>query len=315
MLTQAIFKVLPILLLLALGYWLGRRNFLSPGTLQDLKKLVVNISLPAALFLAFAQVNLEARLLLIPAFVFSGCVLVLLAGRRLGRLAGLDSEYARYLMAGFEAGMLGYAIFAAVYGQDNLYKFGVVDLGQVVFVFFILVPTLKRQEAGQAASFGNTLLSFLKTPVILAILGGIVFNQLGLHSLLSGKAWFGSLQTTLQLIAGLTTPLVTLIIGGEIRLEGGNLSKPARTILLRYLIWIPAALALSALVVGRLLGLDTIYQAAVMTMAILPPPFVIPLFMQNAGPEERAYVGNTLSLATVIALVAYVFVTILIPAV
>jgi hypothetical protein len=216
-------------------------------------------------------------------------------------------------MTGFEAGMLGYAIFTAVYGQENLYKFGVVDLGQVIFVFFILVPTLKNQEAGQATSFQNTLLSFLRTPVILAILGGVAFSQLGLQQVLSQQLWFGSIQATLQLIAALTTPLVTLIIGAEIRLERGNLSRPARTILLRYLVWIPAALALNALVVSRLLGLDTTYQAAVMTMAILPPPFVIPLFMHTAGPDEQAYVVNTLSLATVVTIIAYVFVTGLIP--
>ncbi len=312
MLIQATFKVLPVVLLLVSGYLLGRRRFLGESTLQDLKKLVVNISLPAALFLAFSQVNLDVRLLLIPVFVFSACLLVLLFSHYLNQKIQINSPYFPYLMTGFEAGMLGYAIFAAVYGQDNIYKFGVIDLGQVVFVFFVLVPALKRQEARQATSFGDTFLSFLKTPVILAILGGIAFNQLGLHRLFSGQAWFGSIQATLQLVANLTTPLVTFIIGGEIRLEHSGLSRPARTILLRYLIWLPAALAFNVFVVGRLLGLDTTYQAAVMTMAILPPPFVIPLFMQNVEPKERAYVVNTLSLATIVTLVAYVFVTLLI---
>ena len=44
-----------------------------------------------------------------------------------------------------------------------------------------------------------------------------------------------------------------------------------------------------------------------MTMAILPPPFVIPLFM-GSRPEddgERVYVADTLSLATVVTLVAF----------
>ena len=44
-----------------------------------------------------------------------------------------------------------------------------------------------------------------------------------------------------------------------------------------------------------------------MTMAILPPPFVIPLFM-GSRPEdegERDYVADTLSLATVVTLVAF----------
>ena len=47
--------------------------------------------------------------------------------------------------------------------------------------------------------------------------------------------------------------------------------------------------------------------AAVMTMAILPPPFVIPLYMGSRPDDEaeRDYVADTLSLATVVTLVAF----------
>ena len=42
-----------------------------------------------------------------------------------------------------------------------------------------------------------------------------------------------------------------------------------------------------------------------MTMAILPPPFVIPLYMGSRPDDdgERVYVADTLSLATVVTLV------------
>ena len=33
-------------------------------------------------------------------------------------------------MTGFEAGMMGYAIYGTVYGADNLYKFGIVLAGE-----------------------------------------------------------------------------------------------------------------------------------------------------------------------------------------
>ena len=77
-------------------------------------------------------------------------------------------------LTGFEAGMMGYAIYGAVYGLDNIWKFGIVALGQVLFVFFVLVPGLKRLSSG-ATSFRDTLVGFLKTPVIVAILAGLLF--------------------------------------------------------------------------------------------------------------------------------------------
>jgi len=215
-------------------------------------------------------------------------------------------------MTGFEAGMLGYAIFGTVYGQENLYKFGLVDLGQVTFVFFILVPALQQEISG-VQRFMDTIRSFFRTPVILSILGGVLLNQSGIYSLVTGDAWYGSLEATLQLLGGMTTPLVALIIGSELRLQTGGLSKPIRTTFLRLLVWVPAGLLFSLGVVGLLLDLDRTYQAAVMTMAILPPPFVIPLFMKSASDDETVYVVNTLSLFTIVTLVAFVILSITLP--
>jgi hypothetical protein len=144
-------------------------------------------------------------------------------------------------------------------------------------------------------------------------MGGVLFNQSGLYQRVYDQGWYSSLQVTLQMLGGMTTPLVALIIGSELRLRLAGLSQPVRTVLLRLLIWVPAGLAFSLLVISALLELDPIYQAAVMTMAILPPPFVIPLFMKNASSEETAYVVNTLSLATLVTLVAFVVVSFVIP--
>lgn len=310
MVLEALFKVIPVILLLLLGYLLGQRNFFSLATIAELKKLVVNVTLPSALFLAFARVSLEPRLLVIPVVIFSACLVVFVASRRWVPAAWVEQKYFPYLMTGFEAGMLGYAIFGAVYGQDNLFKFGLVDLGQVTFVFFVLVPSLQAQISG-SQHFSDTLRSFFNTPVILAILGGILLNQSGLYGLASGQAWYGSLESTLGLLGGMTTPLVALIIGSELRLQLAGLSKPARTALLRLVIWAPLGLIFSLGVVGPLLGLDRVYQAAVMTMAILPPPFVIPLFMKNASQEETAYVVNSLSLFTLITLAAFILISLL----
>ena len=137
---EAFSKVLPVILLFILGAFLRRTRFLAESTVGDLKKLIVNITLPAVLFLAFAGVNLEGRHLVIVAIVFAACLLALLLGRLIGPPLGLRSPYFPALMTGFEAGMMGYAIFGAVYGAGQIFNFAVVDLGQVLFVFFILVP-------------------------------------------------------------------------------------------------------------------------------------------------------------------------------
>lgn len=208
---------------------------------------------------------------------------------------------------------MGYAIFGAVYGQENIFKFGIVDLGQVLFVFFVLVPGLERLTTG-AKPFRDTLLGFLKTPVILAILGGLVFKQVGLAALFASSPLTSGVLEAVRLVGNMTTPLVAIAIGYDLQLRPGELSWPVRTVATRLLIWVPAGLLFSTLVVGRLLGLDPVFQAAVMTMALLPPPFVIPLFMRNATEKDVNYVVNSLTLATLVTLVAYALVPMLFPA-
>ncbi|MFZ2358542.1 MAG: AEC family transporter [Anaerolineae bacterium] len=308
----ALSKVLPIFLLILLGVALRRWRFLGPETVKDLRKVVVNITLPAVLFLAFSQVTLAPQYLVVVAIMFTACLLALLLGRWLTGPLRVDSAYLPSLLTGFEAGMMGYAIYAAVYGAETIYKFGIVDLGQVLFVFFVLVPGLERLTHG-ARPLSATALSFLKTPVILAILGGLLFKATGLTELFTASPLLNSTLETLGLLGALTTPLVALVIGYGLTLRAGALARPVRTVAVRLLLWLPFGLALSVFVVGRLLGLDQEFQAAVLTMVLLPPPFVIPMFMAKATEEDANYVVNTLTLATLVTLFAYALVPTIFP--
>jgi predicted permease len=321
---EAFSKVLPVLLLIGLGAFLRRTGFLSEGAVAGFKQLVVNITLPAALFGAFAGVALEARHLLLVAAVFLLCLGALLLGRLHPRgrpPGGIASPYLPPLLTGFEAGMMGYAVYGAVFGVDNIFQFAVVDLGQVLFVFFVLVPYVRRLGIGPTP-FRDTLMGFLRTPVILSILLGILSNRLGLMTLAESFPPATALFDTLALLAAATTPLITLVIGYEVSFERQNLGAPLRTIGMRLLFWLPAGLLINFLLVGPLfgsgpaagsLGNETarLLAAAVMTMFVLPPPFVIPIFMANAPPDEGAYVVNTLSLATLVTLVAFTIVAVI----
>jgi len=307
LIIDALGRVLPVLLLFGLGALLRHRAFLGESTIADLRRFVLAITLPSALFLTFLRVDLELRYLPIVATVFTACVVMLLVGPGLNRLVGVRSPFAGPLMTGFEAGMLGYAIYGGVFGQEALYRFGIIDLGQVLFVFFVLATVLTRRATGTTPGLGPTVVAFVRTPVILAILAGIVGNLVGLGDLLDSSPLTEALLQTLALLGACTTPLIAVVIGYSTSLRRGALSRPARTVAVRLAAWVVLAVPFAAFVVTGLLGLDPLFAAAVMTMAVLPPPFVIPLYM-GSRPEdegERDYVADTLSLGTVVTLVAF----------
>lgn len=303
---DALGRVLPVLLLFGLGALLRRRAWLGPTTVADLRRLVLTVTLPSALFLTFLRVDLEPRYLPIVASVFGACVLMLAVGPALLRPFGVRSAYGAPLLTGFEAGMLGYAIYGGVFGQADLYHFGIVDLGQVMYVFFVLATVLARRSTGVRPGLAATARQFVTTPVILAILGGMLGRLVGLGDALAGSPVLASIPTTLGLLGACTTPLIAIVIGYSTTLRPGALRAPSVTIAVRLVVWIALAVAFDRLVVEGVLGLDRLFGAAVLTMAVLPPPFVMPLYMgARATDADRGYVTDALSVGTLATLVLF----------
>lgn len=298
---QTLSAVLPVILLVLLGLLLQRIKLISAETVSDLQKIVVNITLPLLLFKAFATMTFEPRYFLIVAVVFLSCVLILAASFRLRFLPGLKPVFSPFLMAGFEAGMLGYAMFAAVFGVENVPYFAVIDLGQVLFVFFILVTRLEVFEGGKF-DLKNAFMKFLKTPVIIGILAGGVANFFGLYWIISGIALTESILRTMEILAGLTTPLVAIVIGYGLHFQKGNLTEPVKTVALRLFVWVSLAILFNTLVIHQLMGLDRLFEAAVLLMAVLPAPFVVPFYLSEKSSGDKDYILNTLSIGTLAAL-------------
>jgi len=112
---EIINQVLPILLLISLGLWIRRSKLLAKKTVDDLRKLVVNIALPAVLFISFLNIELQGTYFFIFIFTFSLCIVLYFLGVLLKRQNKIKYTYFPYLMTGFEYGMLAISLFGAAY--------------------------------------------------------------------------------------------------------------------------------------------------------------------------------------------------------
>jgi predicted permease len=302
---QTLNSTLPVLLIILLGFVINRMRLLKPDTIQDIKSLVVNITLPLVLFKAFGTMTFQIRYLVIVGVVFLACVLVMFLSEKLRKVPGLKSKYASFLMAGFEAGMLGYAVFGSIFGESNIPVFAVIDLGQVIFVFFVLVTRLQALE-GKQQNLKHTLKNFLKTPVIIAILGGILFNVSRAYGYLNSVLLGQTVFTAMNTLAGLTTPLVAIVIGYSLNFKPGRVFPAIQTVFLRLVVWISLALLMNQFIIRQWFHLEDIFEAAVLLMFILPAPFVIPLYSKSSDEAEQDYILNTLSIGTIAALIGVV---------
>ncbi len=303
--TLIINRVLPILLLIALGSGIRRTRLLSETTVDELRKIVVYLALPAVLFTSFLSITLEPRYLVLFVVVFALCVGLLALGGVLRRVLRIDHPYFPFLITGFEYGMLGVSLFGSAYGLENVGYIAVVDLGHETFIWFVFLALLLVRRDGLTRP-AELAASFVRSPVIIAIVSGIAFNLLGMREFLTTSAITGGVLNTMQFLSSMTVPLILIIVGYSIRLDRQNLRDAALTVGVRLLIIIPLLVVLNAVVINGMLGLDMPFQAALFTLMILPPPFIVPLYMPSAMTDERQYVNTVLTLSTVVTVMLFV---------
>lgn len=297
-------KILPIILLIVVGALLKQRNFLSVNTVNELKKLVVNFALPALLFLAFLNTDFEAKHLWIILIMFFVNLVMLVFGSIFHLFVAKSEPYFPLMFTGFEMGMLGFSLFGTVYGVQNLSTMGILDLGQELYVWFALATLLLHLRDG-AASIANVTLSFVTSPVIIGILLGVGLNLLGLRSFLTSNVMTGAILTAITMLSQITIPLILIIIGYQLNLHFREFFLPSTTLLIRMSLLITLALLIKFFVFDNLLHLPRIFSVALFTMFVLPPPFIMPLFMDSRSGGSQNYVGNTLSLGTLMTLVGF----------
>ena len=298
--TDALRTILPVGLMLFLGAVCRRKQLISREGIQALKTMAVQIALPAVLLHTFAVTRYTVSDVLIPLMMYLICVIAWYLGKILGPRLGINSRFVPFLTTGFEAGMLGYALFTLLYGSDRVAEFARIDLGQVLFVFTLYKILLSREE-GKLSAPGQLIREMALSPIILAIITGVILGATGLYQALVPSGVSGILDACTDFVSAPTAALILLTIGYDLVLADIPWRETCTVVGLRLAIM--AVLGGVLLLVLRLLWPEMHVEAAVILMFLLPPPFVLPVFAD--GKEQRAYVSAALSVSTLIAIAGF----------
>ena len=292
--------VLPVLLMLFLGAFCRRKAIISREGIQVLKTVAVQIALPAVLLHTFAVTQYTFRDVIIPLIMFAVCVAAWLLGKALGPRLGMKSPFVPYLTTGFEAGMLGYALFTLLYGSERIPSFARIDLGQVLFVFTLYKILLSRSEGKQIAA--KTLVrEMVSSPIILAIAAGVILGATGLYQALIPSGVSALVDACTDFVSAPAAALILLAIGYDLVFDDIPWKDALSVVGLRLAIM--AVLGTAVFFALRQLFPELRSEAAVILMFLLPPPFVLPVFA--AGESQRTYVSASLSLSTLVSILGF----------
>ncbi len=302
--AQIINQVLPILFLIFLGNRLRVHKFIQEDTVEELKKIVVNIALPAVLFISFTRIELVSSYFTLSLLVFTICVLLLLVGKMLQPFLAPQYSYFPYMTTGFEYGMLGVSLFGSAYGLENLGYIAVVDLGHEVFIWFVLLPLLLAKSDGNGDIKG-IITTFCKNPVVISIVLGLTINLAGFANQMNEIVVVGAVVKALEFLSGLTIPLILIIVGYGIHIKLEGIKDVLKIIVVRYALIIPIIFLFNTYIIRDIFQLGQPFEIAVFTLFILPSPFIIPLFMKKGITKEREYINNVLAIQTIISVVIF----------
>ncbi len=201
--------VLPVLVSLFLGWFSRLRNILNRAQIDGLKAFVVTYSLPAVLFMAFAEISYGLDVLLTCLVVFAACTAMLFIGRLFRR----ENPLLAFLVTGFEAGMMGYSLYTLLFGAENLSVMAVAALGGDVFVFTLYMAMLKRRDGVPPAQIAReTLLS----PIFLAVFAGILLGATGLWNAMRGNFLGAAVGAVADFLSGPTACAILFVVGYNI---------------------------------------------------------------------------------------------------
>ncbi len=302
--SEIIPKILPIFLLIILGIVVRRKSLLSDSSVEDLKKIIINLILPCVLYFSFVTLDLRLDFFILVAGMFITCVLLFLLGHALKSPKLIRSEHSPFLFTGFEFGMMGASLFGAVFGIEKVGYIGLVGLGHEIFIWFVFVTFLIMKRDG-SSNLLETAKGFVKSPVIIAIVLGIGFNVTGIAQTIETFSLIQALYAAMHFIENMIVPLILIVIGYGLDLKQIRIKSGLIVVGVRFGILIPFALVINRWFVRGFLGLDVMYGAAIFTFFILPPPFIIPLFIKKDDLQSQSEINGVLVVYSVFSLLAF----------
>jgi malate permease and related proteins len=291
--------VLPVFLVIGLGYLLQRIRLIDQPFLLQTNRLVFYVCLPLLLFYKIGQADFVSNFNLT---LVIGSILVIVLVFVAAYVWGLVCKYppavrGSFTQAAFRCNLayMGLAIVFNAYGDEGLTRAGILMgfLVPVLNLFAILALTLPHRQHNRSEP-SIWLRQLALNPLIIASFAGILWSFLKLPLPLV-------LDRGLKIATGMTLPLALLAIGGSFslaRLKGDLYQALTATGFKTVLMPLMAALLLFLLGVrGMDLGIGILFAGAPSATA----NFI--MAQQLKGDAELA--GSTVMLSTLFSAVTY----------
>lgn len=205
-----------------------KSKFKSKEEISGIKKIILNLALPATIFIALLGIKVEPHLLVLPLLALGLNLLLFLAMPFILPVMGIgrgtpEFRTAKLLVPSLAPGLSSFPFILEFLGEDYLAKAAMSDLGNKVFVLFFLYLVAMNwhyglQSNGQkndGKKLGPLIKAMVSEPVNIFIGMALVLLAFGMS--MDSLPFF--LSETLEKLSLIMTPLVLLFIGLAVKIK------------------------------------------------------------------------------------------------
>ncbi len=219
-------KIIPIILIFFLGYFLKRIKLFGKETADIFLKFIFYVSMPALVFRSVSQIQLSIKFIYLPFIAVTIFFLIYFIASFIGKKLELSQKTLGTFILGSMIMNTGFSlpfIFSA-FGDEGVATIAIFDFGNALFVFTF--GYYLAMKYGKAENSKIDFRKLLLLPPIWGLIFGLLFNLMKIQIPVIADNF-------LKQIGMLTIPLIMLSIGIYFSPRIQNLSRLLIVIFIR----------------------------------------------------------------------------------
>ena len=291
--------IMPIFVTIGLGVYARSHKVLTQEQIRGVEQFVMKFGLPCVLFnsclaASLGSESITSMALVIPCVLFSSLLGFWLRKRH------FTYHNLPMLFSAQESGMLGIPLFITLYGVQEAYRMGVLDLAQTM----IAIPAIAilTSNTGKNPSPLEIVGKVLRSPFLIASMLGLLLNISGIAAYLDAIDILPVISETTGFLSEPVSAAMLFAVGYNF-----SLHKEYRTTIFRVAsIHFTLFAVICVIMQGGLFfvpGIESETRWAVLLYCMLPSSFLSP--SMGRSEEDAVVASGVCSILTVTCLIVF----------
>ena len=288
--------VAPIFAAIFLGILAKKKTWVTAENVQGYQKFVMKIGLPCVVFNSCltAKIGLES-------LTSMGLILPALFLATMWAFRARKKNYPYHnlpmLFCAQESGMLGIPLFIILFGADQAYRIGILDLTQAVLAFPVIA--ILSADTGNNPSVPEIIKKVLSSPLMIMSFLGLVLNISGVGTWLDQVGIGGILTETTTFLSTPVSALMIFSVGYNFSLSEGSRSIITKISVIHFVYYAVVCLLVQA-ALFLVPNVENLTRLAIFLYCMLPGSYLAPSLGRNE--EEYQIASGVCSVLTLVCL-------------